>query len=163
MRSLIVASAIILSLITPTKAETQACDVVFVEDMSAGAQKRVRIFAWSNAVTKDDRLSTAKWIAVSGLAFSGYDFADVYLMPKEWPKDRDLANSISASVWLRHAPDPAKIPFMEKQWKVSVADQEKPNPEWGFASKSDVSAVAASHPANGNNDCNLNDIETRLR
>jgi len=102
------------NLILPVK----ACEIWFAEDSSAGAQKRMRIFAASNAEIGEERAATAMYVALRAIQVRNYDFVDVFLVPDTAKKDRNLLDATTAVSWVRYAPNPARIPFMETHWSI---------------------------------------------
>ena len=100
----------------------RGCDVLFAERTdSPDGQKRIRVFAASDAEDGHDRVATAKWLAIKLVDTSNLDFVDVFLIPANGPRKREDLNATTAGVWLRFAPDPAKIPFMKAVYEVKYS------------------------------------------
>ena len=143
------------------KTKALACDVVFVEDSSHGVQKRMRIFAWSKAKTPNDRLATAKHIAIDSIKRTGYDFVDVILMDSDWPKNRD---SFSENTWLKYAPDPSVIPFMSTRWTGKTAkDNIKRDDKFGYWSMTTIDGMVEGFEYTANNNCGGKVILKKLK
>lgn len=126
--SLILAHLVfILLLNSPVIAGTQAhsCTIWFIENTSAGRQKRMRLFAVSTAKSPMDRLATAREIAIRALENSRFHFVDVFLFDTRTEPVRDDLSSYNAVAWIRYAPNPNVIPFMDEQWQGEyVVDNE---------------------------------------
>lgn len=98
---------------------TKDCELVFLEDISTGTQKRLRAFAASSASTPEERTATGMAIAKTLIRATGYDYAKVFLQPTEAPRSRD--NLIFTSAIIEHAPYPPAIPFMDATWTATAA------------------------------------------
>ena len=97
------------------------CRLLHVEDTSAGSQRRLRAFIASDAPDGRWRIGTATSAARQIIKKTGYDFADVFVVPEDGPVARSLLSSTTASAWARFAPNPNLIPFMDAVWDVKAA------------------------------------------
>lgn len=98
---------------------TKDCELLFLEDISHGNQKRLRAFAASSASTPEERTATSMAIAKTLIRATGYDYAKIFLQPTEAPRTRDNLNFTSATI--EHAPYPPAIPFMDARWTATAA------------------------------------------
>jgi hypothetical protein len=99
----------------------QPCELVFLEDISSGDQRRLRVFVFSDAQSLEGRAATAMAAAVSLYRVTGYDYMQVFLSPVEAPRARDLLPMSSAVA--QFAPVPSRIPFMDREWEVEATDR----------------------------------------
>lgn len=131
MRALVLVLAMGLSACgeeKPKKEVAKRLDVVAkdvelrgAEDSSAGDQKRARVYIQEkelSPVAADERAYVAAMFAHDLAEKLRYDYVDVFLVAAGTKSDRQ--NVIVASA--KYAPNPAKIPFMDKKWEIKASD-----------------------------------------
>lgn len=118
---------------------TEDCSLLFAEGISHGAQMRLRAFLHSSAKTAEERTATGMAAAVALTRSTGYDYAKIFLLPDEAPRERGAMNDISATV--EHAPDPDVIPFMDARWSARATDA-KWSDSFAFSEMTDMSEFA---------------------
>ena len=102
--------------------EPGRCEVLLVEDISAGDQLRMTLFVASDTAVGKDGVATAKLVAKEALGATGWDYAKVFLVPSDAMRDGEAPDGGHATVVLGHAPRPQRIPFMNAPWDVRYAD-----------------------------------------
>lgn len=110
--------------------EVKDCSIEFLEDSSAGDQRRYTAFVFSNAPTVEDRLATAVYVAQNILERTNYHYIDVFLTPLEAPDDRSLLSQATASAVVRYTTSVDMIPRMDQALIAQVSDRPYSDDMW---------------------------------
>lgn len=128
MRQILAAFLLLCAINAHALAETPVapCRLLIAEDSSAWPQKRMRLFVTTPETDVDTLLATGKFVAEDAIRRTGFHYVDVLLIDEDGPKDRAMLDAAMARAWVRHAPDAAKIPFMNVKWmaKIRVGDHQ---------------------------------------
>ena len=137
------------------------CELFIAEDSSAGQQKRMRIFVYSDAQSESDQIATAKAAALTAIKDTGYDYVDVALLLQDAPRSRSDLSSSSAVAWVGYAPRPSRIPFMDDQWRFDINRIEPALPNF-YVKDRELSDEEVAKVDTSNGSCELSGLRRQL-